>query len=574
MDLAYSASQYFEEDFRQMPSLKKSPGQTLILIISSIFILLTCNTSLWARLLEIYPLGSGHNLLNFLAVCLFFISATTGLFLLVLHGKTGKWLLALILAISSLSAYYMDSYGVVIDIEMIRNIAETNPGEMAGLFSLSMLLKFLLFGLLPAILVVKLWPDNRIKNQADTTAKAVEPKRRLKAIAIMTLLLLASVLIAPANFASFVREHKVTRLYSNPMGWIYSAISFSSKQLKSSASHGPIQETAKDATIIGEEDQRELVILVVGETARADRFSLNGYARETNPELQKRGVLSFDHVNSCGTSTGESVPCMFSALSRKNFTREKAQFYKNALDVLFDKGVQVIWRDNNSDSKGVATRIKYENFRSPNNNPLCDPECRDVGMLHQLDKYVEARKGKDILIVLHQMGNHGPEYYKRYPQAFEHFSPVCKTKELGNCTAEEVNNAYDNAIRYTDFFLAQVIDFLKKYDKTHATAMLYISDHGESLGEHGIYLHAAPYAIAPKEQTHIPAILWTGSNFDYPLEMIKPYHHIALSHDDLYCSLLIAFEVKTQTCEVKNYWLNHNPEIERLNTAKAKSGHI
>lgn len=543
-----------------MPSLKKTPGQTLILIMVSIFLLLTCNHSLWSRLLEIYPLASGHNRINLFAIVVFFTTATMGLFLLLLHGKIGKWLLIIIVTISSLSAYYMDSYGVVIDLEMIRNIAETNPGEMAGLFSISMAIKFLLFGLIPAILIARFWTDYKL----DKLAKLADRKLRLKSLAVLTLLLVASVCIAPANFASFVREHKITRLYSNPMGWVYSAIAFSGKQFKSSTSHGPIQETAKDAAIIGEENQRELIILVVGETARADRFSLNGYGRETNPELKKRQVLSFSNVSSCGTSTGESVPCMFSALSRKNFTREKSQFYKNALDVLFDKGVQVIWRDNNSDSKGVATRVKYENFRSPNNNPLCDPECRDLGMLHNLDKYIDARKGKDILIVLHQMGNHGPEYFRRYPQEFEYFQPACKTKELGNCTAEQVNNAYDNAIRYTDYFLAQLIDFLKKYDNTHATAMLYVSDHGESLGEHGIYLHAAPYSIAPKEQTHIPVILWTGKNFDYPIEMIKPYQDMALSHDDLYCSLLIAFEVKTQTCEIKNYWLNHNPEIETL----------
>ncbi len=179
-----------------------------------------------------------------------------------------------------------------------------------------------------------------------------------------------------------------------------------------------------------------------------------------------------------------------------------------------------------------------------------------LGERVEFQKTIDARRGKDIIIVLHQMGNHGPEYYRRYPRDFEYFKPSCKTKELGRCSSEVINNAYDNAIRYTDHFLASAIDLLKKYDKTHATAMLYVSDHAESFGEHGIYLHAAPYAIAPKEQTHIPEILWTGDKFDYSLSMIKPFTHRDLSHDDLYCSILIAFEVKTDTCQVYADWLN------------------
>jgi len=319
---------------------------------------------------------------------------------------------------------------------------------------------------------------------------------------------------------------------------------------------------AEDTKIIGETHKNELMILVIGETARSDRFSLNGYARETNPELKKHNVISFKDFSSCGTSTAISVPCMFSSLKRADFDIKEGLMHENVLDVLSRNGVDILWRDNNSDSKGVAKRMSYEDFKSPSVNPACDGECRDIGMLNGLDQYINARKGKDILIVLHQMGNHGPAYYKRYPKEFEKFTPVCKTNDFGKCTNEEIGNAYDNAILYTDYFLSNVIKFLEKYDRDHETAMLYVSDHGESLGEYGVYLHGAPYAIAPKEQVHIPAIAWFGKHFDYTMDQVKPYESKPFSHDDLFCAMLTAYEMDTDVCSTWRPVLKQNSELK------------
>lgn len=304
--------------------------------------------------------------------------------------------------------------------------------------------------------------------------------------------------------------------------------------------------------------------MVVGETARADRFSLNGYKKITNPLLARENIVSFNNVTSCGTSTGVSVPCMFSVLGKENYEKQLALHTENALEVLYENKVQILWRDNNSDSKGVAVRLDYENFKTPTLNPVCDKECRDIGMLSGLDQYVAAHLHQDILIVLHQMGNHGPEYYRRYPEAFARFKPMCMTGELRDCNQAEIDNSYDNAILYTDYFLSEVIQFLKKYDQSRETAMLYVADHGESLGENGWYLHAAPYAIAPKEQTHVPAIVWLGQHFDYDINQLKPFKNYPLSHDDLFCSLLIAFELETKTCENKHQMLMQNKELQGL----------
>lgn len=535
--------------------------QNAAILLVALFIALTGNVTLMQRLAEIYPPGS--NLPFLVAMALFFTAGTMLFLLLVCTGRAGKWLLGFFLLGAALAGFYMDQYGVVIDAEMIYNIVQTNPQELAGLINPTLLWRAVWLGIVPLALLWRHYPS----------ALAWRHELRSKAVigGLLLVVLVGSIVPFTAQFASFVREHRITRLYANPLGFTYSLIAFARQALKANAS-GPLLAEAADAQLLDGQGRKELVVLVIGETARADRFSLNGYGRETNPMLKQRGVLSFRDVSSCATSTGESLPCMFSALGRKDFSREKAAHHQNALDVLFEHGVQILWRDNNSDSKGVAARMAYENFRSPANNPVCDSECRDIGMLSGLDRYIEARAGKDILIVLHQMGNHGPEYYRRYPERFRRFTPTCETGELQKCSKQQLDNTYDNAILYTDYFLSSVIDLLKKYEATHATAMLYVSDHGESLGENGIYLHAAPYAIAPEAQTHIPAILWTGRHFDYQATELARYRDTSISHDQLFCSLLIAYELKSETCKALNpgLLLNHELALSRSETLRAQ----
>jgi lipid A ethanolaminephosphotransferase len=282
--------------------------------------------------------------------------------------------------------------------------------------------------------------------------------------------------------------------------------------------------------------------MVVGETARADHFSLNGYSRETNPLLKKEKIINLPHVSSCGTSTAHSVPCMFSIYERDDYSYKKGIGTENLLDVLnHTNQVDILWRDNNSDSKGVALRVPFEDYKTAQTNTICDEECQDEGMLVGLNEYIQKRKGKDILIVLHQMGNHGPAYNRRYTEEFEKFTPVCKTNQLEECSQESINNAYDNALLHTDHFLSEVIQLLKEYDNSHKTSMIYMSDHGESLGEHGLYLHGLPYFMAPDAQTHVGALVWFGEKNQKEIDPNKAY-----SHDNLFHTLLGLFEVKTK----------------------------
>jgi len=527
--------------------------QVATILLVTVFIMLTGNYRLFNGILDIYPFTI-RNLPFLTSLFLFFTALTAMFFLVVSHGRWTRWVLALMLIIAAQSAYYMDHLGVIIDTVMIDNVMQTDRGELIGLATSSLVVRTVLLGILPALLVIKFCPRPANFN--------MELGSRLKAMTFCLLAIVLLIIPFTADYTCFIREHKIVRFCANPTYAAYSAIKYTTQHSFIQRNHQPLVMVAGDTKSLGlSTSKRELIIMVVGETARADRFSLNGYSRITNPLLAKENILSFSNVTSCGTSTSVSVPCMFSALGRKDYEKKKALAQENLLDVLNKHGIAVLWRDNNSDSKGVATRIRYEDFKSPTMNPICHGECRDVGMLSKLETYIDANKDRDMLIVLHQMGNHGPEYYRRYPKEFERFKPACQTGELRDCTKQEIDNAYDNAILYTDYFLSEVINFLKKYDHQYETAMLYVADHGESLGEHGFYLHAAPYMLAPKEQTHVPVILWTGENFDYDLNDIKPYRHAALTHDDLFCTVMIAYELDSNMCSGKNVMLMKNKNL-------------
>jgi lipid A ethanolaminephosphotransferase len=412
----------------------------------------------------------------------------------------------------------------------------TDGAEAADLLSGRLLLYLLFLGVAPALFVTRI----RIREERIRERLLSRSRLTLLSLAVMTGL----VLISSAFYASFVREHKSLRYYMNPFTPLYAVYQLG--KAHHTASGLPARVIGSDAEVPPADIHRELVIMVVGETARADRFSLNGYDRETNPELKREDVISFSRVASCGTSTAVSVPCMFSLYGRQSYQSHDDETVQNVLDVLNRAGVNLLWRDNNSNSKGVADRIRNEDFRSPAINPSCDEECRDEGMLTGLRDYIDSRESGDILIILHQMGSHGPAYYKRYPPEYRVFVPTCDSNQLQDCNESEINNAYDNTIVYTDHFLAGVIEFLRIYDDRFETAMLYASDHGESLGEAGMYLHGLPYWIAPDSQTHVPVIMWFGKNYDdIDVGALRRLKDEPMSHDNIFHTLLGLFEVST-----------------------------
>jgi len=484
------------------------------------------------------------NILYIGSLILILISFMILFFSLLSSKYTTKVILIITLIVSSFTSYFMNVYHVVIDSDMLRNAMQTDMHESLDLFSFKMILYVVFLGLLPAWLVYK------VKLISQTFKEALLSK--LKNI-FLSLLLIVIILFSFSKFyTSFFREHKPLRYYTNPTYWIYSIGNYIGKTLNS----GPIiiKPLGLDAKIVEEKRKPRLVIMVVGEATRADHLSLNGYEKETNPLLKQEKIINFPEMYSCGTSTAYSVPCMFSKFDRDDYSYKKGITNENVLDVLkHTNQVDILWRDNNSDSKGVALRVPYEDYKTPTLNTLCfEGECRDEGMLVGLNAYIEKRKNRDILIVLHQMGNHGPAYYKRYPKSFEKFTPVCKTNQLEECKSESISNAYDNAILYSDYFLSKVIQLLKKHNKSYETSMIYMSDHGESLGENGLYLHGLPYFMAPDAQKHIASFMWFGDE-KHKIDNLKSY-----SQDNLFHTLLGLFHVKTEVYDKKMDILNEH----------------
>jgi len=508
----------------------KGIKSTRLILIVALFLVVLDNKTFFSKVSQVYP-PTARNLAFMASLGLIVGCLVILLLMPFAFKKTLKPVLIAVLMSAAIVAYFMDSYGVVIDTSMLDNVAQTSVSEARDLISLKLFLYLLFLGVAPSLIVLK------VKIDFDSFRK--------KIIVTGASFLLIPLLVFTFNsyYASFFRIYKPLRYYTNPTYFIYSTCEFLTKQLLHPSA--ALTTLGEDARIPAGRLQRRLVILVVGETARADRFSLNGYQRETNPHLQRENVINFSQMYACGTSTAVALPCMFSSYARADYSAAKAKSTENLLDVLRHAGVNLLWRDNNSDSKGVALRIPYEDFTMPEINPVCDVECRDEGMLAGLQQYIDNICGGDLLIVLHQMGNHGPEYFKRYPAAFEKFKPTCITNQFQECSSEEINNAYDNAILYTDYFLSQVIELLQRNTGPFETAMVYLSDHGESLGERGVYLHGLPYFMAPENQTHVPAVMWFGENFPVQTELLRDMATETYSHDNLFHTLLGLFDAET-----------------------------
>ncbi len=524
-------------------------SRTRLIVLSAFFLVIFANQAFFRNVIAVYP-PNAENIVFLISLFFLFAGVNILLFALVCFQRTTKPILILILLISSMAAYFMDTYNIIIDDHMIDNIFKTDLNESLDLLSWQQLGYFLFLGLLPAYLIY------RVKLPAQNLRQSLLSQLLLLGVtAVLCVLLILSL---SGFYATFFREHKPLRFYANPSYYIYSSIKYVNSMFKSNTTK--LRQIATDAKIVRDDPRPKLIIFVVGETARADHFSLNGYERQTNPYLQQESVISFSNVWSCGTSTAHSLPCMFSVYGRSDFSKSKAFATENVLDILQRSGVHVIWLDNNSDSKGVALRIPYVNYKTAKENPICDSECRDPGMLARLQDYIDQQQG-DIFIVLHQLGNHGPAYYKRYPKAFEKFTPTCQTNQLEKCDLQAISNAYDNALVYTDYFLSQAIQLLKANQQKYRTALWYVSDHGESLGENNLYLHGLPYLIAPDAQIHVPMILWFADNFfSNPAKKQKIMSRKAdkLSHDHLFHSILGLMDVQTEVYQKELDFINHD----------------
>ncbi len=508
--------------------------------IVSVALVIFYNTSLWSFTFSAWEDRGLRDYLFLLSIGGVLISAFTLVSLLVSSARVVKPALIFLILFAATVSYFSGNYGVVFDKTMILNIIETDVGEAGDFLSSSLVSHLLAFGVLPTWLIMVM--------PIKTFAWRKETVIRLATVAGCLVFVLVTGASFYQEYASFVRNNRQIRYAINPTSPIYYGFRVIAPNLRN------VDEEYRQVAMsverdVATDDHPMVFVFMLGETARADRFSINGYDRETNPSLAGLPIINFGNVTSCGTSTAVSVPCLFSAQARSEFDVEEAGRRENLLDILVRANFDVQWLENNTGCKEVCDRVPSERMVSGGRSEFCDAEgCRDEALVERLRTKLRGIT-RDTVIVLHQIGSHGPAYYRRYPDAYRRFSPTCDTSQLQLCSREEISNSYDNSILYTDHVIARVVQELQASSDRLDVSMLYISDHGESLGEMGMYLHGMPYAFSPAVQREVPMILWMGTEFEERQSIdhgcIQEISGSPLSHDNVFHSVLGMLRVHT-----------------------------
>lgn len=560
--------------FLKWPGAKKSPSEpsrsigsralennsehgihpSWLIILTSLWLATVGNLALWQELVRLPEMNDLRGLWFGASFALLIGSLICIVLSLLCWRWTLKPLISIFLITAAVGGYFMLSYGVVIDSTMMVNVLQTDLRESRDLTSWKLLLVVLVFAILP---MVWLW-------RLQVKHLKVLPQFGHNALLFVAgcALSVAAVLPIYQDFASTMRNNVQLRFLINPLNTFYALSDLALQPFqRSTGAIVPLGLDVKLGASYGNQPKAPLLVLVVGETARSGNFGINGYGRETTPELvqlqknsdQRGELIGFRNVWSCGTSTATALPCMFSHLGKSAF-EDGSQSYENLIDVLQRAGLAVIWLENQSGCKGICDRVPSVSTDRLNDPKFCsNGECFDEVMLQQLSERMAAlpidRLDKGVVVVMHQMGSHGPAYYKRSPEAFKKFQPECSTNILQDCTRAQVINAYDNTLLYTDHFLNSVVKFLKDIHPNAQTAMMYVADHGESLGENNIYLHGLPYAIAPDVQKRVPWISWLSNDF-LQRSRINPaclnqQKDKLLSHDNYFHSVLGLMDIQT-----------------------------
>ena len=508
---------------------------TLNLVVTS-YIFCALNLGFWPRAVE--ALSGDITRIAIFAVAVF------ALIVMALElfgpGRLQKPIAAALILIAAAASYFERNFGVLIDREMMRNIFETTPTEAQHLITTDAVLQITALGILPAALVF--WPNVvRVRNWHHFW-------RWPLGVGLSLAIVVVGIFPDYKTYSAAFRERRDVMGSLQPIAAIRALIDYSEQQIASAeVVVRPVGADAKPGPYLGQATKPILLVVFVGETLRAQNFGLNGYARDTTPGLAARDVINFSDVTACGTSTSVSLPCMFSQLPASAFTREKALSQENLLDVLSHAAVDLAWVENNTGDMGVAKRLGWTHVDQTLDPQACHGECTDEILLPVIAQTL-ARITANTVLFLHMNGNHGPAYYLRYPEARAVFKPDCRTAQFSDCEVATIVNAYDNAVLETDFVLSRAIDMLAAADNV-LPAMIFLSDHGESLGENGLYLHAAPRFMAPQEQTKVPMVMWLGEGFRASMALddtcLRDVAQQPVSHDNLFHTVLGLLDIET-----------------------------
>ena len=481
--------------------LKSKLGVLPFALLISLVNLLFFHQAFYAFVLENLDMQhfSGMILLSSLIVLMLLLNAFIIYLLFSISSYLGKSMLVLFFLINALAIYFVNTFHVILDESMIGNVLNTNYAESSAFFSFKLVLYFLFLGILPSIYIIRIevvrasW-----KKFASTTS--------------LSLLFIGLFIFANASNWLWIDKHSKT-LGGLAMPWSYTVnlCRFYTHQYQENKQ----EILLPDAQIADHE--KAVMVLVIGESARRANFSLYGYAKNTNPFLSKTANLHHFDALSSATYTTAGVKALLE-------DHESNDLYEILPNYLYRNGVDVFWRTSNWGEPPV-------HIPSYKKNEELAKECQGEGcaydevLLQGLREQILASDKDKILVVLHTSTSHGPNYNTRYPPAFRTFQPVCNSVELSKCSPEELMNAYDNTIVYTDYILHKLIEELKGLNG-YKSSMLFVSDHGESLGEDNLYMHGLPMSIAPKVQYDIPFIVWTSDS----TQRLKPNKLLSQQH--------------------------------------------
>ncbi len=511
-------------------------------------------TSLWLSTIPNLPTlaafakapsaGDGLAWLSFVAVGWLFVYSISfilmSLVAALFWGRALKIATAVLLLVAASLSYFTLFLGTQFDRTMVLNMLQTHQAEAMELIHWRLLAWVAITGILPA------WVALQIPLRSEK-AWWRQAGKILLCAAVLLAVTSVGVFAQYSRYASATRNRAITFDTVAPWNVFAASVHLAASQWAAQTVRAPRGLDARQAYQL---HKPRVVFFLLGETARAQNHGLNGYERDTTPRMKAAGGYYFPDTEACGTATSISVPCIFSGFGREGFSLKRGLSNETLIDVLLRGGVQVWWLDNDSGCKGVCDKAQVIDVTGSSDPRWCtEPaNCFDEILLDGLEERLRHTT-RDTLVVLHLKGSHGPAYYKRYPAKFEQFVPACKTNDLASCDNAAIRNSYDNSILYTDHVVGETIEMLKRLESKFASALLYVSDHGESLGEGGLYLHGLPYALAPKEQTRVPMYAWLSPEFityeNWDARCLAEQVKIPRSHDHIYSTLLGLMEIET-----------------------------
>ncbi|WP_428776275.1 phosphoethanolamine transferase [Vibrio sp.] len=525
---------------------KSGLSYTGVTFLLALFFVAIVNLPVYSALNDIFSKLDGVKLGFVISIPIFFLAAFNFLFNIFSWPWITKPFFIVLILMSAAVSYAGFNYGTLFDADMIANFVETDSGEATAYVSTYSTAWIIGMGVIPGLILF------------------FAPIKPAKSFVSLILRKLGSMLVSLAvigvvaslyyqDYASVGRNNTYLRQLIIPTQLVYSI----GKYVKRTYLTKPMvyQELGLDAqqkphALASADEKPTLMVFVLGETGRAQNFELNGYDRPTNQYTRDLDVISFQDVDSCGTATAVSVPCMFSALTKDNFERKVADHQDNFLDIMKRAQVDLFWLENDGGDKDVAKNIRKIEIDRKRKDDVCNGStCYDMALLENFEDNVTSMQGNRML-VMHLIGSHGPTYFQRYPREMAKFQPDCPRADIENCSVEQIVNTYDNTVLYTDYVLAQTIEKLKDLESEYNTALFYISDHGESLGEDGLFLHGMPYALAPDYQTKVQTMVWTSPGFEQQKSLNKKCLKNAAnkenySHDNVFHSMLGIMDVST-----------------------------